>query len=238
MSYRLLCILSFQVLGLSVGLQVRGDSVNTCTDSWVHCLYSFLLYHCAQAGMHSVRFMAILLVYRALGILSLQLLGCVVLQVFGSASHGGVPSEIGAGAWGRCHHNSPHCALPHPLPRQNHPAHPEPVSPDIAPHTSRENHCTIFWCWSCENTGSYCDAGSEATACGGSMLDSHPTLSRLFSIHMLHSKAGCSPELGVLYVFLTLLDIPWQVILLTTARHFCTYLHMCLHILVCNWYVQ
>ena len=65
------------------------------------------------------------------------------LQLFGSASHGGLPSEAGAGAWGRCHHNSSNSALPHPFPRQNHPAHPEPVSFDS---THASGNTQSGWC--------------------------------------------------------------------------------------------
>ena len=50
------------------------------------------------------------------------------MQVFGSVAHGGVPSALRTGAWSRCHHDSPHRALPHSLPRQNGASHPEPVS--------------------------------------------------------------------------------------------------------------
>lgn len=64
-------------------------------------------------------------------------------QLFGSAPHGSLPSEVGAGAWGRCYHNSPDSALPHLFPRQNHHAHSEPVSPDSA-YASRNT--PSGWC--------------------------------------------------------------------------------------------
>ena len=65
------------------------------------------------------------------------------LQLFGSASHGGLPSEAGARASGRRHHNSPNSALPHPFPRQIHSTHPEPVSLDSA-HAGRNRQPD--WC--------------------------------------------------------------------------------------------
>ena len=51
-----------------------------------------------------------------------------VMQVFGSAAHGGVSSAVRTRARSWCHHDSSHRALPHPLPRQNGAAYTEPVS--------------------------------------------------------------------------------------------------------------
>ena len=93
--YRLLGILSLHV---HCGYRLLG--ILSLHVNCVHRLLGILSLH-----VHCV--------YRLLCILSTCV--CCVLQVLGPAPHGGLPSEVGAGAWGRCHHNSPHCALPHPL---------------------------------------------------------------------------------------------------------------------------